>query len=449
MSNVSRFVERNAHHAAAPQQNPERAAHANPLKVSITRRKNGKGGASSKVLAGTAPAVGYASNYTGAQNTVPQQQYHPQLQPPASHEQPLPYAKNMFDQTLSSGFDITKSIDGTEMGEYLNNGEYFQVEEEEAGVFNEDKLLYPYPERRDSFPEDNRGKPPLQPQLPHRGPQNYAETDEQITQTINVKPVISGRFQRGHARPQDIDLEPRSASSTSQHHHGSKKRTRDTETRYDTDDWQLTKHQDADNGQLPQPHLLTPGSYQNQPQENGNNAFEQQSEGESLPSCDQDPGTRDDDVVTNLGQVIPEEPIVPDYDDGKLSKMTYQDLKNETWENEYPVREEMGSLEHRFNQSIITKEWDDEEQQRADNKAFFIQLSFDEWEEAGDLIIGGFGDKLQQLKEARKAKRAIVAEFEKEIEQREGNVRGQLNSLDTKLRDMKRGGEDVLNGKTV
>ncbi|KAA8574171.1 hypothetical protein EYC84_005685 [Monilinia fructicola] len=77
---------------------------------------------------------------------------------------------------------------------------------------------------------------------------------------------------------------------------------------------------------------------------------------------------------------------------------------------------------------------------------FFGSLSKDEWEQAGDWFLDRFSDTLSALKNARKEKRDVVAQFEREIEKRENDVRRCLKVYNQDMERMKRGAKGVIEG---
>lgn len=147
---------------------------------------------------------------------------------------------------------------------------------------------------------------------------------------------------------------------------------------------------------------------------------------------------------------------VSDYDDQQLEGMTYQNLKDETWESEkynkasalpQELQDPEFTLEERF-QNCVKLDSDKEETQEIQVE-FFAKLSTTEWEEAGDLFVGRFVEIMTKLKEARQSKRKIATDFEKLIEEREAAIREKSEKLDKDFAEMRKGGEGVIRGKAI
>jgi hypothetical protein len=145
-----------------------------------------------------------------------------------------------------------------------------------------------------------------------------------------------------------------------------------------------------------------------------------------------------------------------DYDDKQLESMTYQNLKDETWESETHGKASTVPLElhdpslplsERFQNCV---KLDSEKEETQDIQVeFFAKLPTREWEEAGDLFIERFADIMTKLKEARQTKRKIAMDFEKLIDDREAAIRERSEKIDKDLADMRKGGEGVIRGKLI
>jgi hypothetical protein len=145
-----------------------------------------------------------------------------------------------------------------------------------------------------------------------------------------------------------------------------------------------------------------------------------------------------------------------DYNDQQLDGMTYQVLKDETWESEkhgrtstlpQELQDPAIPLGKRFNRCLNL---DGNQKETQDmHIEFFAKMSTTEWEETGDLFIERFAEIMKGLKEARQAKRNIATNFEKSIEQREAAIRQKSEKLDKDLADMRKGGEGVIRGKAI
>ncbi|KAE8151297.1 extracellular mutant protein 11-domain-containing protein [Aspergillus avenaceus] len=83
-----------------------------------------------------------------------------------------------------------------------------------------------------------------------------------------------------------------------------------------------------------------------------------------------------------------------------------------------------------------------------DRRNYFSNLSMDEWEDCGDLIIEQFSQMVTKMKDLRHARRKTAAMFEAEIKRRNDEVEGDSSDLSRKLDEMRTGGAEVLRGRT-
>jgi hypothetical protein len=144
-----------------------------------------------------------------------------------------------------------------------------------------------------------------------------------------------------------------------------------------------------------------------------------------------------------------------DYSDQQLERMTYKELKDDTWESEkrgrvsnlQDLQDPARPLHERFENCI---QLDGDKEGTQDTQVeFFAKMSTTEWEDAGDLFIERFTAIMTKLKEARQAKRKIATDFEKLIEEREAAIREKSEKLDNDLAEMRKGGEGVIRGKVI
>lgn len=147
-----------------------------------------------------------------------------------------------------------------------------------------------------------------------------------------------------------------------------------------------------------------------------------------------------------------------DYDDVALKNMDYQQLKDESFEAAPVVPEQSSEpdmsiserpLPERISYHVEQIRTSNEQlidNQRSAMAEFFGSLSKDEWEQAGDWFLDRFSDTLSALKNARKEKRDVVAQFEREIEKRENDVRRCLKVYNQDMERMKRGAKGVIEG---
>lgn len=83
-----------------------------------------------------------------------------------------------------------------------------------------------------------------------------------------------------------------------------------------------------------------------------------------------------------------------------------------------------------------------------DRRAYFSNLSVEEWEECGEQLIEQFSNLLTKMKDLRQARRTTAAVFEAEIRRRHEAVQEQSAEVSKKLEDMRSGGVEVLRGRT-
>lgn len=410
----------------------------------------------------TASNEGYATNPAAGRNTYPAQQYQHNNALPFQQEAEMPQivddANGVFDETIASNFEDTKSltVDGREYA-------YEQGYEDHAqGYTDRDEVLSDEPPSgqqpmSDGMEYNGTSSPPSNGMrlAMHSGPAHvHTEYAHRIQPKSNN---ISGRFSghKDHQSGQSFPSQP--PESVHDQRLESKKRGRSTEQRYNVDEGRQLKRE----SQHQQPvQVNTPISLHNQ--NNGNHMGSDVSDPESV--------TRSDDILeeqvqagqSHTGQLQIDQKRTeqerdrqeaarqqnlrrPDYDDTTLGTMTYKDLKNATWDKEITSGQGIGSLEDRLKKLIQKNHPQGQEDARDEEQSsFFASLSLAEWEEAGDLFIDRFTDIMKRIREARKNKREMVAKFEKDIENREAAVRGKSENLDTKLANMKTGGMSLL-----
>jgi hypothetical protein len=234
---------------------------------------------------------------------------------------------------------------------------------------------------------------------------------------------------------------------------GTKKRDRFNESRHKN--FQQQRHEgddeleDTDDYELPRTQTISDrGRQPKQPQ----NDFEIGSDGAETPAASPTPQRklRLTDRLQSSQVTMRDSYPTADYDDETLKGMQYSDLKSEDWDKdpnpkpfELPTELQGPNVELGDRIKYYAEKRDEE------LALFFEQLSTSEWEQAGDWLIDKFADLLKQLKNKKQEKRALVEQFEAEIEARENAVRAKSELLDKKFKEMKASGEDVLKGKMV
>ncbi|EAT79896.2 hypothetical protein SNOG_12598 [Parastagonospora nodorum SN15] len=133
-----------------------------------------------------------------------------------------------------------------------------------------------------------------------------------------------------------------------------------------------------------------------------------------------------------------------DYDLEVLHKMSYDQLKNESFDSnprakDPPLSEDMlqkplvERLEH------VQKNFNPIKQSE-----FFHALPTREWEDAGDWFLEQFGSIINRTKEARKQKRKLAEGFEDEIEKRHKHVSMKCRQVGDAMSKMEAQGEGLV-----
>ncbi|OJJ46716.1 hypothetical protein ASPZODRAFT_2009191 [Penicilliopsis zonata CBS 506.65] len=79
---------------------------------------------------------------------------------------------------------------------------------------------------------------------------------------------------------------------------------------------------------------------------------------------------------------------------------------------------------------------------------YLSNLTIDEWEDCGDQLLDRFSNMLTQMKDLRRARRKTAAAFEAEIKRRHESVQNENLNLSNQLSEMRKGGIDVLRGRS-
>jgi hypothetical protein len=133
-----------------------------------------------------------------------------------------------------------------------------------------------------------------------------------------------------------------------------------------------------------------------------------------------------------------------DYDLEVLDKMSYDQLKNESFDTN-PL-----APPHPLSEDMLTKPLDarlDHVQKHLaadDQSKFFHALSTNEWEDAGDWFLEQFSSILQRTKQARQKKRKLAQGFEDEIEKRHKHVSKKQHQVEDAMHRMQTQGEGLV-----
>lgn len=136
-----------------------------------------------------------------------------------------------------------------------------------------------------------------------------------------------------------------------------------------------------------------------------------------------------------------------DYDHEQLATMSYQQLKDESFDTN-PIAPELQFPAKLANASLPDKldhifSWCGD---GADTKrqAFFASLSIDEYEECGDVLVEKFGTVMSKFKTARQRKRKEARQFEEEIERRQDLIKKKRGRIELDLQAMQQKGRDII-----
>ncbi|CCC14465.1 hypothetical protein SMACR_09271 [Sordaria macrospora] len=148
-----------------------------------------------------------------------------------------------------------------------------------------------------------------------------------------------------------------------------------------------------------------------------------------------------------------------DYDDAQLYKMPYTTLLTQSFDED-PQEE----AEKQQAQATTKLQQDDrppadasledklqhyKTKPTAQQAEFFTHMKIDEWDDAGDWFLDQFTSVAKRIKDARRAKRKMVENFEVEVAEREGAVRGKIEKIGRTLENLKEEGKTMMQGKEM
>jgi hypothetical protein len=392
---------------------------------------------------------GYNSNNAG-RNVFSNQQFVTQQE----NHNPI---RGTFDVGIDSDFDETRSDVNFEQhrrkrGSDEEDGYDFEADVREA-VFSEEEARY--------FPRVD-GQTSLhfrQHKLNHKHSQSPMIPAEVEQATPKKQTAISGRFQGQNA---DLQLRPSHDDSFEGQPNGnSKKRGRSSEPAFGNQQHLPPRSPPLFEDELPRHGLAAneDQDIQDRKQGDGQNQFDILSDDAGSttdggsPSRQRRPRNNrlQQDPPIDLSDNQNDSRLDPDYGDDELRGMTYPQLKAQSWEDvpnapQLKVPKELQGRDVSLGEQIEFYSKHGDETAQAE---FFGSISTSEWEHAGDIFLEKFADLLKKFKDARQAKRNMVAQFEAEIEAREKAVRGKSDILEKEFKEMKASGESVLRGKLV
>ncbi|KAI1852695.1 hypothetical protein JX266_002236 [Neoarthrinium moseri] len=137
-----------------------------------------------------------------------------------------------------------------------------------------------------------------------------------------------------------------------------------------------------------------------------------------------------------------------DYDDSALATMKYDDLKKQAFDFD-PAQAESHSAQHPPQGTLPEKLEHCMSKDQQAQATFFTGMSVREWDDSGDWFLERFGDVMHRLKDARKAKRKLVDDFEAEIAEREEAVRVKIHGIGQTLNELRSEGEVMMKNKEL
>ncbi|KAF2125143.1 hypothetical protein P153DRAFT_370461 [Dothidotthia symphoricarpi CBS 119687] len=133
-----------------------------------------------------------------------------------------------------------------------------------------------------------------------------------------------------------------------------------------------------------------------------------------------------------------------DYDREALLGMTYEQLKNESFDEDPRAKASILS-DDMLQKSLVDRlEFVQENFDAEKQSTFFHSVRSTEWEEAGDWFIGKFSEILNRTKEARQTKRKLARDFEQEVEKRHLHVAKKQHQVEEAMKKMKTQGEGLV-----
>ncbi|KAG8166988.1 hypothetical protein KVR01_002677 [Diaporthe batatas] len=134
-----------------------------------------------------------------------------------------------------------------------------------------------------------------------------------------------------------------------------------------------------------------------------------------------------------------------DYDEEALRKMNFAELRNEPFDHD-PARQVITSPAKPPADNLDDRLEFCRSKDEGAQAQLFTQMSVREWDESGDWFLERFSSVVTRMKEARQAKRKIVEQYEKEVSEREEEVRRSKEAIDRKLSKLKHDGSAMLKG---
>ncbi|KAB5577861.1 extracellular mutant protein 11-domain-containing protein [Coniochaeta sp. 2T2.1] len=169
------------------------------------------------------------------------------------------------------------------------------------------------------------------------------------------------------------------------------------------------------------------------------------------PQLTRKPSIRDGSLTRSAShrlQKLKKRQRSPDYNDAELNEMSYAELQKQDFDYD-PQAAAMQQTSVPSGNSLQDKLTYYKDKDSLDQHQFFTQISIGDWDEAGDWFLDQFSGVVQKLKASRKQKREMVAQFEKEITEREEAVRNKMEGIGRTLQELKQEGQNMMSGKDV
>jgi len=128
-----------------------------------------------------------------------------------------------------------------------------------------------------------------------------------------------------------------------------------------------------------------------------------------------------------------------DYGPDKLMKLDYSTLRSQPFD--FSPSEKRTVFSRESLDELMSRHLNSA---REDQNKLFETMTIDEWEDAGDWLLGRATDVLRRMKNARREKRKLTLEIEMEIEKRHDAVVNKRKATDEALDAMKKSGGQVL-----
>lgn len=137
--------------------------------------------------------------------------------------------------------------------------------------------------------------------------------------------------------------------------------------------------------------------------------------------------------------------VTLDYDQDVLQRMNYNDLRNQSLDDD--PRADQEAIKQLFSSNPETfpeRMKLAQDFTEANQALFFSSLTLDQWEDGGDWFLSQFSELLGNMKKARRDKREMAARFEAEVHARNDEVEGRMKDIDRELKRIRAEGESVL-----